>query len=244
MNTKDSAAPANRRRQHQELLLRRRRRRRKRILRRTLMTLMIVGLLLGIARFTHFPLIGNLWNRPLETIDIAIDAGHGGKDQGCSAENVLEKDLNLKIALKTQKLLEAHGYKVGMVRDDDTFVKLGSRSEYANQRNAKVFVSIHCNSSDSGEGSGIETYYAGEQFSDSRSLAELIQKNLILQTNAADRETKTADYAVIVHTTMPAALVEVGFLSDPDERNLLQKDSYQELLAQGIADGIISYLND
>lgn len=261
MNTRESdRTPSERRKHRQQMLRKKRRRRRKKILRRiavTLMTLVLFLLVLllsfGFAKFL-FTRNHDLsaiskeiqlpWNLSFGTVDIVLDAGHGGKDQGASSKDVLEKDINLKIVQKTQKLLEDAGYKVGMVREDDTFVKLGERAEYANKKEAQVFVSIHCNSSESGEGNGIETYYAEEKTENSQPLAQLIQENVILQTNARDREARTADYAVISLTDMPAALVEVGFLSDADERSLLQQDSYQDLLARGIADGIISYLDD
>lgn len=260
MSTREPDRPSNDKMKHRERMIRKkRRRRRKRILCRIAASFITIFLLLaviflsfGFARWilTRENSISAFtkeiqlpWNFSSKTVDIVLDAGHGGKDQGTSAKEVLEKDINLKIVQKTQKLLEDAGYKVGMVRNDDTFVKLGERAEYANEREAKVFVSIHCNSSESGKGNGIETYYAEEKTEDSRPLAEFIQENVILQTNARDREARTADYAVISHTDMPAALVEVGFLSDADERTLLQQDDYQELLAKGIADGIIHYLD-
>lgn len=261
MNERSSEKTSYQSERHRERMRRkRRRRRRRRILRRILTTLMtlfmavvIIGLSLGLAKMIlnredgvsviskeiHLP-----WSYSLGTVDIVLDAGHGGKDQGTSSGEVLEKQINLQIAKKAQKILEKAGYKVGMVREDDTFVKLGERAEYANSKEAEVYVSIHCNSSESGEGDGIETYYAEEKTESSQKLAELVQKHVVLQTNARDREARTADYAVISKTEMPAALVEIGFLSDAEERALLQEEDYQEKIAAGIADGIIGYLNE
>lgn len=180
----------------------------------------------------------------IEPVDIVLDAGHGGKNQGADSSNVLEKTINLEIAQKVKKLLEASDYRIGMVREDDTFVSLEERAEYANERNAKIFISIHCNSSESGEGDGIETYYSEQKTGADQDLAKILQEAVIAQTNAKDREAKSADYVVLTQTKMPSALVEVGFLSDTSERTLLQQEDYQEKLAQGIAEAVLTYLEE
>lgn len=228
---------------------RRKRRRKKKLIRALLIILLILmgvfllvtGIFIG--RFLSKTVITGTAELPwsVGSVDIVLDAGHGGKDQGTSYENVIEKDLTLEIAEKAQKILEDAGYRVGMVREDDTFVDLGERAEYANRRNAKVYVSIHCNSSEDGEGEGIETYYTEQKDETSQELAQAIQEHVIAQTEARDREVKAADYAVIVRTEMPAALVEVGFLSDSSERELLQQEQYQNQLAEGIAAGVLEY---
>lgn len=249
----------NNKQYRERLAQRKRRQKRKRLLKRLcIITMTIAAILLlflvvlGLYRLifqptTTFHVLDNEvtlpWNISQETVDIVLDAGHGGKDQGTNAGNVLEKDINLQIAQKTQQYLEKEGYKVGMVRTDDTFVKLGQRADYANEREAQLFVSIHCNSSESGEGNGIETYYAEEKAETSSPLAELIQEQVVLQTGARDRSARTADYAVIRKTDMPAVLIEIGFLSDTEECRLLQQNDYQDKIARGIADGILCYLH-
>lgn len=230
---------------------RRRRRRRKKILRMLLKVLLILaGVILAgniflFLRDRKAQQAGKSWSvlREIKSVEIVLDAGHGGKDQGTSYGDVLEKDITLEILKKTEKLLEKD-YRVAVVREDDTFVELSKRAEFANDRNAKVFVSIHCNSSEDGSGEGIETFYAEEKGAESQKLAEFLQGAVLLETGARDRETKAADYAVIRQTQMPAALVEVGFLSNAAERELLQQEDYQEKLAQGIADGIKAYLEE
>lgn len=227
----------------------RRRRRRRRIVRALLLLLMTFLLLLaGLGLFflgkTLFKdrvkeKLRLQWD--IGKADVVLDAGHGGKDQGASSGEAIEKDITLEIAKKTKKLLEEAGCKVGMVRNDDTFVELGERAEYGNRKEAKVFVSIHCNSAE-GEANGIETFYTEQKGEESQKLAQLLQKNVIAQTQARDREVKAEDYTVIVRTDMPAALVEVGFLSDPEECKLLRQEDYQRKLAEGIAAGILAYL--
>lgn len=233
---------------------RRKQRRRKRFLRRcrlVLAVLLIFMIVLGIGKILlrKETLQGSgflagaipIFER-VEPVDIVLDAGHGGKDQGADNSKVLEKTINLEIAKKVRKILEQSEYRIGMVREDDTFVSLEDRADYANAREAKVFVSIHCNSSESGEGNGIETYYSEQKTEADKALAEVLQEAVITQTNARDRETKSADYVVLTTTKMPSALVEVGFLSDAEERTLLGQEEYQEKLAQGIAEAILDYL--
>lgn len=229
---------------------RRRRRRRKKLLRFAVVLMLIIAafMIFMLGRFLGNRLIVPAMSSEIKfswnfgTADIVLDAGHGGKDQGASGGNAIEKEITLAITRKTEKILKDAGYKVKMTREDDTFVELTERAEYANRKDAKVFVSIHCNSSEEGEGNGIETFYSEQKGEDGMKLAQLIQENLIMQTEARDREVKTADYTVIVRTKMPAVLVETGFLSNDTERALLGQEEYQNKLAKGIADGIINYL--
>ena len=228
----------------------RRRRRRKKLLRFVviLFLLLIVCLMLAtgilLSRRMIVPAIsGEMnWSWDLGMADVILDAGHGGKDQGASGGDVIEKEITLEVTKKTEKYLEDAGYKVKLTRDGDFFVKLEERATYANGKDAKVFVSIHCNSSEDGEGNGIETFYAEQKGEESEKLAGLIQESLIEQTDARDREVKTANHVVTAATRMPSVLVETGFLSDSMERELLQQEEYQEKLAKGIAEGVISYL--
>lgn len=235
----------------ERLLREKRRRRRKKKLLRFLVVLILAAVVflifvLGwqLGKSLLSPVISsevkNSWD--FGTADIVLDAGHGGKDQGASGGDAIEKEITLAIAKKTKVILKEAGYKVRLVRDDDTFVELEDRAEYANRKEAKVFVSIHCNSSEDGEGNGIETFYTEQKGEESQKLAQFLQESVVAATGARDREVKTADYAVIVRTKMPAALVETGFLSDSSERELLQQEEYQEKVAKGIAEGIINYL--
>ncbi len=241
-----------RKRQSREVRMRqkRKRKRKKKMIRAFLLALflLVLALVLTAGMMLGRLLVNIVANRETTmawsfgSVDIVLDAGHGGKDQGTSYESIIEKDLTLEITEKARDILEEAGYNVGMVRRDDTFVALDERAEYANRKNAKAYVSIHCNSSEDGEGNGIETFYAEQKGAESQELAQAIQENVINQTKARDREVKTADYTVIVQTEMPAALVEIGFLSDANERALLQQEEYQEKLAEGIASGIIEYM--
>ena len=180
----------------------------------------------------------------LRKVDIVIDPGHGDHDPGAVADDIYEKDITLDIALKTEKILKDAGYRVQLTRTSDSFLELHKRAEFANKRKAKVFVSIHCNSSEDGSGEGIETYYNAHKVTTDLALAKKIQECLITQTNARDRETKDATYTVLVRTEMAAVLVEVGFLTNSMEREQLMDETYQEKIAQGIAEGIEAYFSE
>lgn len=240
----------SRRLQEERIKKRRRLRRRKRILRRLVLALLagicilllllvvwLTGLFFGVS---EEGMAGLSWNSTKPVV--MLDAGHGGKDQGASYEEVLEKDLNLAIAQKTKELLLEAGYRVYMTRKEDAFLDKYDRADDANRKNVDIFVSIHCNFLEEGQADGIETFYAESKSGESQALAEAIQANIIEQTAAQDRGAKTADYVVIKETDMPSALVEVGFLSDAAERERLQEEGYQQKLAEGIAAGIADYL--
>lgn len=215
-------------------------RRRRKLIRLFLISILIV-LVIGTMLLSYLG-IRHLYRTYFNDVDIVLDAGHGGKDPGANVEDIFEKDITLNIALYTQEILENSGYKVAMTRSDDTFVELTERPVIANRKNADVFVSIHCNSSEDGVGKGIETYYTEQKGESSKKLATEIQNAVINHTNAENREVRTANYTVLVRNNMPTALVEVGFLTDSEELELLQQEEYQKKVAEGIAEGIINYL--
>lgn len=238
-----------RRQRQRRIQNRRRRRRRQKLIRIFAVTFFTTFLVLIILAMLFKLFIGNSSEPAIIQLpwsfgetDILLDAGHGGHDPGTIAGEVQEKDLTLAVTLKAEKILKDAGYRVRLIREDDRFIDIHERAEAANEREAKVFVSIHCNYSEEGPGSGIETFYAESKGEDSRNLAKIIQDKVIEETGASDRGIKTADFAVVKETKMPAALVETGFLSDAEEKALLLQDSYQEQLAEGIAAGIIEYL--
>ena len=204
--------------------------------------IMTLILLLGIVGALGYFAIGTVRQMFFNKVDIVLDAGHGGEDPGAIRDDAIEKEITLEVAKKTKTILEESDYKVGMTRDTDRYIELGDRAKFANERKAKVFVSIHCNSSEDYSGKGIETYYTEQKGLEDEILAGMIQESLIEETDANDRGIKGANYTVIVRSDMPAVLVEVGFLTDAEENDLLQNEEYQRKLAKGIAEGIKKYL--
>ncbi|WP_099364752.1 N-acetylmuramoyl-L-alanine amidase [Fredinandcohnia onubensis] len=191
-------------------------------------------------------------------LTVFIDPGHGGYDPGSISAGVHEADLNFAVSKKVQSLLVNRGYTVYMSRNSDTYVSLLDRSKIANQLQPDIFVSIHHNNSASSSANGIESYYYeydsdyppkinqsmhnnAERIKRSVTLTNAIQKNLLNNTGANNRGTDGAAYSVIRETSVPATLLELGFLSNSTERQKLKTDWYQNALAKAIADGIDEY---
>ncbi len=176
---------------------------------------------------------------------IVLDPGHGGRDGGCVCGGVLEKDINLKIAQRTALILQEQGYQVVLTREGDEWIDKAERVESANERKAAVYVSIHQNSCELADVSGIETWYGENDLTESsQKLAQLIEKAVVRATDANERELVADDELCVVNRSrMPSCLIETGFLSNKEERKKLCSDEYQEKIASGIAQGIAAYLN-
>lgn len=178
---------------------------------------------------------------------VVIDAGHGGDESpGAVFGGIYEREVNLAIARLVQEILEKEGCHVIMTQTGNTYVGLEERAETANRAGADVFVSIHQNSVENdSSAAGIETWYhKGKQDGSSR-LAELVQSCTAEASGARDRGTRTAsDLVVIRETEMASCLIETGFLSNKAERAKLTDTAYQKTLAQGIAEGILAYLQE
>lgn len=194
---------------------------------------------------------GNLLSSEPEIVEtmpgvpvVIIDPGHGGADEGCAREGIKEKDINLSIAKLVQEKLEAQGFQVLMVRDDDSYIAKEDRVIYANGSTADIYVSIHQNASEDVSVSGMEVWYEEDGSRDNKRLAQLINQQTIQSTGATERELRgDADFHVTGETTMPACLIETGFLSNEEERGNLVTAEYQEKLAEGIARGIELYFH-
>jgi N-acetylmuramoyl-L-alanine amidase len=187
--------------------------------------------------------------------------------------NIFEKDVTLNIGIEVAQLLNKNGFDVMMTRSTDCDVPLDKRTSLANKyKCGDLFVSIHANYANSDKTSGIETYYLHNRlFRNFYSTLNKQTKKLIakleldrcakselfaksLHTNVlssaqkknahiVDRKVKQAISQVLLGTSMPAALVEIGFLSNKFEASMLKNKQYSQLLAQGICNGIMSYFN-
>lgn len=169
---------------------------------------------------------------------IVIDAGHGGTDYGAIRNGINEKDITLDISKRVQAGLEKKGYNVAMTRTDDTYVSLQDRVEFSEIFNPDIFVSIHVNSSNSESPSGIETHYYKDN---SLKLAKHIHASMLNNINSKDRGLFKSKFYVINHTTAPAILVEIGFISNPNERAQLVTESRKNATAKAIIEGIDGY---
>ena len=128
-----------------------------------------------------------------------------------------------------------------MARETDEYVSLVDRAALTVQADAPVFVSVHCNSAANiPSANGIETYAAPSD-SDDAELAGYIQKAVISATGAKDRGVKTSSLVVLTHNTAPACPVEIGFMSNSEERAKITDPAYQQKLADAIAAGVDAY---
>ncbi len=171
---------------------------------------------------------------------IMIDPGHGGTDGGAVGNGLIEKDINLDIALRLRTLLEYQGATVVMTRSSDSRVELSERSQMANLLLPDAVICIHANSVISEGPNGTETYYFNAQEL-SRELALSVYKSLVDRIKLTSRGTFSKDYHMVTATLSPAILVEVGFLSNKQDALMLSDASFRQKAAEGMFDGIASY---
>ena len=192
---------------------------------------------------------------------ILIDAGHGGKDQGGRGKKLLEKNLVLTVANDLRDQLKRLGFNVLMTRSSDYKVSLERRAELCKKYKADLFVSVHGNIAGTKTVSGIETFCmtpaktassnggkpkskreAGNKYDIyNYALAYQVQRSLLRRTKAEDRGVKFARFYVLKHSSCPAILVEIGFLSNSKEEKSLSTRWRQQQTAKGIAEGIMAY---
>jgi N-acetylmuramoyl-L-alanine amidase len=190
---------------------------------------------------------------------VVLDPGHGGRDDGARANGLVEKELTLDIATRTEKLLQQFGFQTVLTRSDDTFVALPERAAIGNRIDNSIFVSIHFNHAY--RGAGIETFYASQKVppesawtwvgffnkpqavnaDNGETLAGFIQASMVMRTEATNRGIRGRPLYVVRHTRGPAALVECGFISNPFEARLIANTEYRDRLSKALAEGVMSY---
>lgn len=176
---------------------------------------------------------------------IILDPGHGGSNPGTlGVGSMPEKDIVLQIAYNLKAMLEYEGATVVMTRTGDydpgygQISQLEARTQLANQAGGDVFVSVHANWHQDSSIRGAETYYYS---SGGSGLAQSIQSELVNQSSSINLGVKFGNFYVLRNTVMPAALVEVGFLSNAREAELLTQQWYQKRVARGIYFGLERY---
>lgn len=190
---------------------------------------------------------------------IIVDAGHGGMDGGTSAaDGTKEKDINLSISQKLNAMLIASGYKTVMLRNDDALIgdnslptirgrkvsDIRKRLEIAESYPDSILISIHQNYFTVPKYSGTQVFYSVNS-TESKILAESIQQTVVKMLQPDNnRKTKPvgSNIYLLYNCTIPAIMVECGFLSNPSEAEKLKSDSYQTMMAMSIMQGIIEYL--
>lgn len=188
---------------------------------------------------------------------VVLDAGHGGNDPGkIGVDDSLEKDLNLIIAQKVQKVLEQQDVEVVMTRESDKGLyeeqtsnkkvqDMKNRCTLINETQPDCVVSIHQNSYHEEYVNGAQVFYYRTS-EEGRRLAETLQEKLISYVEPANHRQAKANesYYLLKKTEVPIVIVECGFLSNWEEAKKLQEDSYQNQIAWAVAMGILSYLEE
>ncbi|WP_314662189.1 N-acetylmuramoyl-L-alanine amidase [uncultured Selenomonas sp.] len=184
---------------------------------------------------------------------IAIDPGHGGSDSGAiGPTGIMEKSVTMRVSRELKRLLEAEGATVILTRTGDTEVsekgasatsveELQARCDVANQAKADIFLSIHADAFTNREVKGTTAYYYAQGTKQSKQLADSVRTALIDAIGTVDRGTQSCNFYVVKHTDMPAILVEISFISNPDEEKMMNSETGIKKIAQGIADGIADY---
>ncbi len=186
-----------------------------------------------------------IWSTHNHKTVVCIDAGHGGDDVGALLGKRYEKDDTLKVSKLIKKHLQKQGIKVVMTRNKDTSVSLEERCKIANKKKATLFVSLHRNSAETGN--GIEIWCNSKKRETDTQLADSILTNLEkteIQNNRGIKygtiNGETTDYYVLNNTNMPSCLIELGFISNEKDNALL--DDHIEDYAEAISNGILKNL--
>jgi N-acetylmuramoyl-L-alanine amidase len=170
---------------------------------------------------------------------IAIDPGHGGSDPGAvGVTGLQEKVVNLDVGLRVASKLRSLGARVVLTRDTDVFIPLAQRPAIAQAAGAHVYVSVHSNAHPSAQIGGTETYYYSNA---SRGLASHMQRRLVAALDLRDIGTKYGNFLVIRQASMPAVLLELGFLSNVHEESLLRTDGFRQKAADAIVQALLDY---
>lgn len=196
----------------------------------------------------------NKSNMTLVSKIIYLDAGHGGPDPGTVYKNIYEKDINLEIVKKLAFVLEQEGAICYLTRYGDYDLSnnyaisrkksdLNNRAKIINESDADIYISIHLNSIESSTWSGAQVFYDDVNIKN-KDLAILMQQILSEDLKTKREVNEINNMLLNRKITIPGVLIEVGFLSNPNDRYKLQQSDYQYKIAESIKRGIVKYFND
>ncbi len=171
---------------------------------------------------------------------VVIDPGHGGPDPGAVGNGLKETEIVLDISRQVNRFLEEQGVQVIMTRNGEYDLDLQPRVDIAERANASVFVSIHANAISLArpDVNGIETYY----YSSGKELAQSIHQSILQSIDIGDRRVRSARFYVLRRTSMPAVLVETGFITGAEDKFKLADPAFRTQMAKAISRGILRYL--
>ncbi|MFC0013827.1 MULTISPECIES: N-acetylmuramoyl-L-alanine amidase CwlD [Allobacillus] len=193
---------------------------------------------------------------PLANKVIVIDPGHGGPDGGADHDSVYEESIALDTSLLLRDYLQQAGALVYMTRESDIDLAaegtrglskrksedIRNRVKFIQEKDPDLFISVHLNSIASSQWSGAQSFYYPDEEGQSEALAKSIQKRLREETKGTRVALGLNQIYLLKHAGATGTLVELGFLSNPDERRLLTQESYQKRLATSIAEGIVEFI--
>lgn len=214
--------------------------------------ILLVLVLFIVCMLTFYKVDAIHYDLPLLGKVIFVDPGHGGRDPGTSYGNILEKDIVLEISKELRKQLESKGAIVYMTRETDTDLSsiwdvrkkrgdLYRRILMYKKYQAELYLSIHINYYSNIRWSGAEVLYNSIN-SENKVFGQILMNNFKTSLGSK-RSLKKTDLYMYKSTTVPGVLIECGFLSNPNERYLLQQKNYQKKLSQVITDSVVYYFN-
>lgn len=208
--------------------------------------LIVILFLLGFSyvKANSFPLLGRV---------IYIDPGHGGVDPGAIYKEIEEEDINLEISLKLRDLLEKNGAIVYMTRDGDYDLSitknrrkrsdLSNRVNMINNSNCDLYLSIHLNSESTSSWRGAQVFY-DDINKNNLIFAQIMQEEFKKKLKSSRDISEVKTIYLNKNVNVPGLLLELGFISNPNERYLLRQNNYQDKINEAILDGIIKFLNN
>lgn len=216
----------------------------KKIILLILIFLLSINIIKTEATMLEMPLIGKI---------IYLDAGHGGIDPGATYKDINEKDIALAITLKLEEALSKKGAIVYLTRRTDTDLAdvnatyrkrsdLGKRAKLINESDCELYLSLHLNSYPSTKWAGAQVFFTTKNDSN-KIIAEFIQNELKEKMNTNREFKEIKNMYMYDRISKPGVLIEVGFLSNTNDRNNLLNEKYQEKLVLAITDGVIKYLH-
>lgn len=179
-------------------------------------------------------------NDPKKTINVVIDAGHGGQDHGVMIEGFSEKEIVAKITEKIRKNNTNANVVIHLTRQDDQFISLQDRAKFINEIKPDLVLSLHVNSNKNTDASGVEFYVSPKNvtYAYAKTIAEKLNSSFITKHSFKSRGVNEANYLILRDTEFPSVTVELGFLSNKNDRSYLTSEVEQEKIANTILEVI------
>lgn len=168
--------------------------------------------------------------------NVIIDCGHGGKDTGALGIDIKEKDYTLIIGKKIKDILKDYNCNVLLTRSTDKLLSLDERCVFSNDNEGKIFISIHCNAHTNSNANGFESYSCNNN-----ELQKVLHETITKRVNIKNRGMKTSNFYVLKNTKCPACLLELGFITNKEDSEILNENVYE--FSYAISKAIIDYLS-